>query len=152
MRKRSRPPDILGPILKRLNGLELQQAAEAEFDKIVPEIEDYNVEQLNSGIRADGKKITPPYKPKTVSIKRKKGQPTDKVTLKDYGDFHSQIRVKKYPTKFELVSYDEKSEKLQDKYTPEILGLTDDNINKIKKAIFIKMKKNVRKLFRLQKI
>lgn len=147
-RKRTVAPKVFKRVLEKLNKIELQNISEKIFDELIPKIEDYNVEQLNKGIKSTGDKIVPPYRPKTIAIKRKKGQPVDKVTLKDYGDFHNQIRVKKYASKFELVSYDEKSEKLQDKYTPDILGITDENIQKIREEILLKLQKNVRKIFK----
>lgn len=148
-RRRSSAPKVFDKILNRLNQIDLNRPAEEMFDKLIPEIEDYNVEQLNKGIKSDGNRIKPEYRPKTVIIKQKKGQPTDRVTLKDYGDFHNQIRVKKYATKFELVSYDEKSEKLQEKYTPDILGITNENLAKIRLEIFNKLQKDVKRIFKV---
>ena len=48
------------------------------------EIIDLNIEeQLQRGIDATGQPITPGYRPLTISIKRQKGQPTNRVTLRD---------------------------------------------------------------------
>ena len=74
-----------------------------------------------------------PYSPATIFIKNEKRQPTDRVTLRDTGDFHSGgylERVDEFTV--EIKSSDIKSDELQDRYGKEILGLTDDNMDEIK--------------------
>lgn len=96
---------------------------------------DMNIDQMQDGIRSTGTKIDPPYRPYTVSRKKKIGQPVDRVTLKDSGDFHNSVRIKDYAQKKELFAYDPKSEMLQEKYGPEILGLTDSNLSKVRRNV-----------------
>lgn len=72
-----------------------------------------------------------PYTSKTISIKLSKGQPTDRITLRDTGDFHSSFRVVFDDTKFTIVATDSKSEDLMGKYGEDILGLTDENKNEL---------------------
>jgi phage gpG-like protein len=43
------------------------------------------------GQDSDGISITPSYAAKTIKIKTKKGQPTDRVTLNDTGDYYESI-------------------------------------------------------------
>ena len=53
-------------------------------------------EQLfEQGIEGRGIKIMSyqPYKPSTIKRKLKKGQPTDRVTLRDTGEFHASLHV-----------------------------------------------------------
>lgn len=74
-----------------------------------------------------------PYSPATIFIKGEKGQPADRVTLKDGGDFHSDGDIKRNSdTEAEIISTDPKSESLQDKYGKEILGLKPDNMAELR--------------------
>lgn len=50
-------------------------------------------EQLYEGKDADTKDIKPSYALSTRIVKRKKGQPIDRVTLKDSGDLYKSIKV-----------------------------------------------------------
>lgn len=72
-----------------------------------------------------------PYKANTIKAKKKKGQPTTRVTLRDTGAFHRSVRLVYDGTGYYLVSDDKKADKLQTKYGPEILRLTDKNLSRI---------------------
>ena len=65
---------------------------------------DANRDQLFAGKDKQGKEIIPEYTPTTISIKKEKGQPTDRVTLKDTGEWHRSLFMKtesnKIPLKF----------------------------------------------------
>lgn len=93
--------------------------------------EDANIEQLEQGILNNGEEITPPYRPLTIQIKRIKGQPTNKVTLKDSGDFHRSIIVELESGGIGFDATDYKTTDLEKKYTINILGITDDNLKEI---------------------
>lgn len=69
-----------------------------------------------------------PYTPLTIAIKKEKGQPTDRVTLRDEGDFHSSFYLEVGDTQFEIKAADFKTEDLIKKYGRQILGLTNENI------------------------
>lgn len=88
---------------------------------------DFNTEQLQKGVYDSGDSITPGYTAKTISIKQEKGQPTDKVTLYDEGDFYQGFYVVYGDSYFALGSDDEKTQKLERKYGQNIFGLTEDN-------------------------
>ena len=45
-------------------------------------------EQLWNGINSKGENITPPYTEMTIEIKERKGQPSERVTLNDTGDYY----------------------------------------------------------------
>jgi hypothetical protein len=70
-------------------------------EKYKNELIDYQVNRqwFDAGEKADGSKITPLNKPYkvysqfTVRLKKPKGQPTDRVTWKDTGRFHSSVRI-----------------------------------------------------------
>lgn len=69
-----------------------------------------------------------PYSPITIEIKKSKGQPTNRVTLRDEGDFHSSFYVVATDTSFEVKAKDAKAEHLLSKYGSQILGLTRENL------------------------
>ena len=97
-----------------------------------PYICDMNAEgQLfEEGVNRLGVKLSDfaPYSPRTIEIKKAKGQPTDRVTLRDTGDFHSSFHVEVGPDRFEIKASDWKTEKLLKKYGMGILGLTQENL------------------------
>lgn len=69
-----------------------------------------------------------PYSPVTIEIKEAKGQPTNRVTLRDEGDFESSFFLEVGDKQFEIRASDFKTEDLIKKYGRQILGLTDENI------------------------
>lgn len=72
-----------------------------------------------------------PYHPETIEIKMAKGQPYDRVTLRDEGDFHSSFHLNIDSEKFEIVADDEKTEWLKKRYGRQILGLTVENAREL---------------------
>lgn len=72
-----------------------------------------------------------PYTPYTIEIKTIKGQPTDRVTLRDTGDFHESFYVEATDTQFVIKAHDWKTEKLIKKYGRQILGLTRENLDEL---------------------
>lgn len=72
-----------------------------------------------------------PYKPKTIQIKKRKGQPTTRVTLRDTGDFHKSMYVVFDAEGFYITASDEKTPDLVKKYGEEIFRLTDKNFTRI---------------------
>ena len=68
-----------------------------------------------------------PYTPTTVFIKEQKRQPTDRVTLRDTGAFHSSFYVDADNEQFVIRATDEKTPSLIRKYGREIMGLTPEN-------------------------
>lgn len=69
-----------------------------------------------------------PYSPITIEIKKLKGQPTNRVTLRDEGDFESSFYLVISDKQFEIKASDWKTEELVEKYGSSILGLTKENI------------------------
>lgn len=69
-----------------------------------------------------------PYSPLTIQIKEEKGQPTNRVTLRDTGDFETSFFIEANDRQFEIKASDFKTEELIKKYGRQILGLTDENI------------------------
>lgn len=95
-------------------------------------IVDLNAEEqlYEQGINRLGVEIADyaPYSPVTISIKEAKGQPTNRVTLRDEGDFESSFFLEVGDKQFEIKASDFKTEDLIRKYGRQILGLTDENI------------------------
>lgn len=95
-------------------------------------IVDMNAEEqlFEKGINRLGVEIMDyaPYSPVTIEIKEAKGQPTNRVTLRDEGDFESSFFLEVGDKQFEIKASDFKTEDLIKKYGRQILGLTDENI------------------------
>jgi len=91
-------------------------------------------EQLyEKGIRGDEVEIADfsPYSPYTVMMKQMRGQPTDRVTLRDTGDYHKSFYIKIGPNYFEVMASDSKTEELVKEYGEEIMQFTEENVNEI---------------------
>lgn len=94
-----------------------------------PEILQLNYEDqlYRKGITANGDAITPEYAPRTIAIKRSKGQVTTHVTLRDTGDFHRSFYLKVGASSAKIDAGDRKTQELTRKYA-NILGLTPENL------------------------
>lgn len=88
-------------------------------------IADLNAEQMVAGIRSDGSEILPSYTDLTIYLKEQKGQITDRVTLRDTGEFQAAITTEITETHVITDSDDPKAEKLQKKYGKKIFGLSE---------------------------
>lgn len=102
-------------------------------DVIVSAIADNQL--YRRGINGRGEKIMSyaPYAASTIKKKKKKGQPTTRVTLRDTGAFHEAMHIVFDSEGFYITSSDEKTKWLVPKYGEEIFRLTDDNFNRILK-------------------
>lgn len=85
------------------------------------------------GINGQGKKIMDymPYTARTIQNKKRKGQPTTRVTLRDTGAFHESMYVVFDSEGFYVTASDEKTENLVKKYGEVIFRLTDKNLTRI---------------------
>lgn len=108
-----------------------------------------NREQLLDGERADGSTITPAYKPRTIAAKRRRGQPTNKVTLLWDGDFHHSIKASRKGGVYELDATDKKAPDLREKYGEDIEGLTDEHVAEVSHAAAPQIEVELRKYFGL---
>ena len=72
------------------------------------------------------------YSDNTKAIKSEKGQPIDRVTLKDTSDFYNSFGVEVSSKEFEIVADTVKGNKdLRDRWSDEIIGLTDESMVKL---------------------
>lgn len=115
-------------LLNRVKAFDASKAAVAVISETKETIADLNVEQMNKGLRSDGSEILPSYTALTIEIKKEKGQPTDRVTLQDTGDFYKGVYVDIEGDKIKTFSTDEKAAKLNKKYSKakgNIFGLSN---------------------------
>lgn len=117
----------LHELQRRLDRFDIRREVRKTIDQTADSVADFNRKQLFAGIRASGTDITPAYAPLTVLIKDQKGQPTDRVTLKDAGQFYENIFVDVNSDTFEIDSNDPKSDSLKKKYGNRIFGLTPES-------------------------
>ena len=71
-----------------------------------------------------------PYSPLTIEIKKEKGQPYNRVTLRDEGDFEQSFYVEADTQQFTIKAADWKTEDLIQRYGRQILGLTGIKLKK----------------------
>lgn len=93
-----------------------------------------NRDQLNDqGVNSKGEEIFSyaPYSPYTIKRKQRKGQPTDRVTLRDTGKFQAGFKLVVTPGSYRVTSDDKKTSLLVEKYGPYIFGLTSENRDKL---------------------
>lgn len=127
----------------------LEQAIYEKEQEIVNAVA--NDQLYRRGITGRGVKIMDyePYSPVTVKIKKKKGQPTTRVTLRDTGSFHNEMYVVADENGFYVTSLDGKTEALKARYGDDIFRLTNQNLTRIvrvhlKKAIVKQLKQELR--------
>jgi hypothetical protein len=126
---------------QKFNKLDIFDLAKQICQDIETTIIDYNQEQLQKYGKDSNNELLPlPYAEMTIKIKTAKGQPTDRITLYDEGDFQNAFYVKYTNTDFSLWSTDGKTEKLVFEWGKNIFGLTDENLTKlIRKDIYPKL-------------
>lgn len=76
-----------------------------------------------------------PYHPYTIQVKMEKGQPTDRVTLRDTGDFHDSFFIEYGDAEFLITASDWKTEELMEKYGEGIMALSDENLKGLRSGI-----------------
>lgn len=104
---------------------------------------------FEKGIDAMGQPLTPPYAGTTKAYKRRKGQPVDRVTLKDKGNFYQGFFVDIENQFVQILSNDNKTPDLMAKYGNDIFGLTSDNTSLLADKIKILMQKNIRSTLKI---
>lgn len=131
-------PFLLGDIIK------------AKEDVIVAAIA--NDQLFRRGITGKGIKIMDfaPYKPSTIKAKKRKGQPTTRVTLRDTRAFHNAMYVVFDEEGFYITSSDSKTKALKAKYGDDIFRLTRENFNRllrshVRSELVKRLKKVIRK-------
>ena len=111
---------FMAPLLR----VNIEQVVASAIDAHDEDIVELNRTQLQAGQLSTGADIKPFYRPVTIKIKQRKGQATDKVTLRDKGGFYAGTFAKRISGGTEVSSTDEKTGRLVDKYTIDIFGLS----------------------------
>lgn len=111
------------------------------------EIIDLNTEEqlFRLGQLRTGKKIQPGYRPFTVEIKRQRGQPVDRVTLQDTGEFYEGFFIEYSANFFFITSSDPKTQDLVNRYGSEIFGLSEKSLVEIRIIIHQELLESLRK-------
>lgn len=109
----------------------LEEAIRSKEDVIVSAVA--NDQLYRRGVNGHEEKIMDymPYRPRTIERKKKKGQPTTRVTLRDTGFFHKSMYVVVDSEGFYITSDDKKAKWLTKKYGDSIFRLTDKNFTRI---------------------
>lgn len=119
--------------LKGLSGLFdgwIREACEAHKEELVQ----MNRDRLSKGLSHEGYDIFPSYSPSTIRYKIRRAAPFDRVTLKDYGDFHRTLEVVFTAHELHVVSGDPDFDKvawLQMYYGNQIYGFTESEVEEI---------------------
>lgn len=108
----------------------LEDALKEEIERYQDFITDSIRIQLDMGIDGYNDEIRPLYAPRTIKRKIKKGQPTDRVTLKDTGKFYDSLYLEFDEGGFRILSNDEKAKYLIAKYGSPILRVDNENFNR----------------------
>jgi hypothetical protein len=98
-----------------------------------------NDQLYDRGVDNFGGRLSPDYAPSTIRKKGKKGQPTDRVTLRDTGVFHRSFFLNYRSDEIEFMAEANTKRRdfsllswLKSRYGKGILGLTEENIEKLK--------------------
>lgn len=136
---------ILNDLLNRVKTFNEGLMGGAYLSTII-ENHDYEIIEMNTqdqlyeqGITATGVSIMDyaPYSEYTIELKAQKGDPYDRVTLRDEGDFHRSFYLDIDNEKFTFDAEDWKTRELLRLYGDEIMGLTQHNIEELEKTIIL---------------
>ena len=113
------------------------------------EMIEFNQDQLQDGTDALGQKIKTiggsPYRPFTVIVKKAKGQPTNKVTLFDTGEFYQTFKVRLVKDGYEIIADFQKPDgDIRDNFSNQydFLGLDDESLTElVMEAIYPRLSK-----------
>jgi hypothetical protein len=110
-------------MIDRVEKLNIDDAVQLSIEDTRVDITAAQNQQMADGKQSDGKNISPGYKPTTIAIKKRKGQPYDRVTLKDTGAFYKATFADVRDKEIIIDSADSKTEALLKKYGDKIFGL-----------------------------
>lgn len=117
--------------IKKVNLTSIVRNALREHER---DILDLQKEQLSAGVADMGDEIRPRYARRTIRYKKKKGQPYDRVTLRDKGGFYRRMFIRfraRDKADFTISSSDRKRAKLEGRYHGQrgghIFGLAPQN-------------------------
>jgi len=121
---------------------ELEKELFSELEKTIQEydfvLKDYiiNKQLFREGIDGDGNKLLG-YRRTTIRIKIAKGDPVDRTTLRNEGDFYRHIEITATPYYFVVSSNVPYDDKLINKYGKGILKVSHENMREFFNNYFI---------------
>lgn len=125
----------LRELYRRVSSVDLEQLKKRAVEDNDRELVEINRQKqlFEKGLNAEGVEIWSyrPYKPVTQMIKAEKGQPTDRVTLKDTGSFHKAMFLAVKGDSYEMSSKDSKTQDLVQKYG-DVFGIAPQFLNRAK--------------------
>ena len=132
---------MLEEILNKTQNINLDELFVDVFQesRVQEFVEDLNKDQLFAGVdsnNVDLEDIGGDYTNKTKAIKRFKGQPVDRVTLRDTGDFYDSIELELEAAAVDFVAdFDKEGVDLRDRWGQNLLGLTEQSKEKLKEFV-----------------
>jgi hypothetical protein len=145
----------LGAVIKDVKKLNMEQIFRRVMEqKTMQEFvfEIIRIEQLfERGIDSQGRSLGE-YSPYSIEIKRSKGQRYDHITLKDTGAFYESFTMYIYKNYFEIdadpIKKDTNGEEtnLFDEYGIDILGITQENMEKVRQRIKDEYNREIRRV------
>lgn len=100
--------------------------------------------QLFQGVNAEGVRLDTiggSYTPFTKKEKIKKGQPTDRVTLFDTGEFYESFSIKAEKDGIIIdADYNKEGDDLRERWGGNLAGLTDESKEELKNELIPKLK------------
>jgi hypothetical protein len=114
-------------LLNKFSKVDVELSAQIAIEETANTYTSLQRGQLFQGVDRNDLAISPPYSSRTIAIKKTKGQPIDRVTLKDTGDFYRGILIDVRGDLFVTESADEKNLSLQNKYGKDIFGLNRES-------------------------
>jgi hypothetical protein len=145
---------------ERVDGLSIVGAIEKAFSTsaVKSETLKLNREQLNEGKGAHGEKLSTykavapdVYALFTVTLKKMFGQPHNKVTLKDTGEFHSSLKVQPFPGHALVIGDTKKANgDMEDNIdVSSTLGIMPDNMQELIMSVIPEVQKSIRSDLRI---
>lgn len=122
-------------VLKNYRDNASEKAVEAAIphERFVVEL---NANQMFvTGKDSKGADIRPRYAASTVAYKRRRGQPTNRVTLRDTGDFHDSLFANFDGDEITIGADDDKAPRLFKKYGKDVLGLDRTSMDALAEVV-----------------
>lgn len=137
-------------LIRRLEQLKSIDVLDIVIDKSITEaMEQYNREQLQRGEKSDGD-ILPDYSETSVNVY---GKPAGPIRLYETGEFYDSITALALDNVIRFVSQPFKQDpltgritNLEERYGQEIIGLTNENLEKIRRQVKTKIVAYVKRI------
>lgn len=101
-------------------------------------LKDYviNKQLFREGVDGNNVKL-PGYRRTTIRLKIAKGDPVDRTTLRDSGEFYSHIQVDAFSDRFEVSSNVSHDVHIIKRYGKDVLKISNENIQEFMQTYFI---------------